>query len=230
MKKLVVLTGSGISEESGIPTFRASDGLWEGHDVTAVASPDGWEANPELVLDFYNQRRRKASTAKPNRAHEILAELELYFDVVVVTQNIDGLHEQAGSSNVIHLHGEITKSESTADSSLVYEIKGTEINLGDSCELGSQLRPHIVWFGEPVPQMQAAIIHARQADYFLIVGTSLIVYPAAGLIDFVSKDTKKYVVDLKLPPIPSVKNLTLVEAKASVGMGQVREMLLRELL
>src|SRR5688572_1257475 len=199
MKKLVVLTGAGISAESGIPTFRDSNGLWEGFRVEDVASPEGWHKDPALVLDFYNQRRKKALEVKPNRGHEILAELEDYFDVVIVTQNVDNLHERAGSRNIIHLHGSLFESRSTKNENLVYPIKGWELNLGDTCEQGSQLRPNIVWFGEMVPLIEVAAYHAQQADIFLVVGTSMVVYPAAGLIDYVPHDTLKYVVDPKLP-------------------------------
>src|SRR5688572_9286591 len=188
-KKIVVLSGAGISAESGIPTFRDSNGLWEGFDVMEVATPQGWDKNPDLVLDFYNQRRKKALEVKPNRGHEILAELEKDFDVTVVTQNVDNLHERAGSSHVIHLHGSLFESRSCKDESLVYPIKGWELKRGDLCEKGSQLRPNIVWFGEMVPLMEVAARHASRADIFLVVGTSMVVYPAAGLIHYVPHDT-----------------------------------------
>ncbi len=228
MKKLVVLTGAGISAESGIPTFRDSNGLWEGHDVMDVASPEGWRKNPALVLDFYNQRRKKALEVKPNRGHEILAELEKDFDVVIVTQNVDDLHERAGSSRVIHLHGSLFESRSCADESLVYPIKGWELNLGDLCEKGSQLRPNIVWFGEMVPLMEVAARHAADADIFLVVGTSLVVYPAASLIDYVGYETPKFVVDPKLPDVRPMPYLKMIQDKASTGMQTVLQEL-REL-
>jgi len=181
MKKIVVLSGAGISAESGIKTFRDSGGLWEGYDVMEVASPEGWAKNPELVLDFYNQRRKKALTAQPNEGHKIIAELEKYFQVSVVTQNIDNLHEKAGSSHVTHLHGEIFQARSTLDPNLVYDIEGWELKLGDKCEKGSQLRPNIVWFGEMVPMMEVAVEEAISADIFIVIGTSLQVYPAEAI-------------------------------------------------
>jgi NAD-dependent deacetylase len=225
-KKLVVLTGAGISAESGIPTFRDADGLWEGHDVMDVASPEGWYKNPALVLEFYNQRRKRALEVNPNRGHDIVAELQNYFDVVVVTQNVDDLHERAGSRHVIHLHGSLFESRSTLDESLIYPIKGWELNLGDVCERGSQLRPNIVWFGEMVPLIEVAAKEASTADIFLVVGTSLVVYPAAGLIDYVSHDALKYVVDPKLPDIRHIPYLKMIADKASTGMEKVRAELL----
>jgi NAD-dependent deacetylase len=229
-KKLVVLTGAGISAESGIPTFRDSNGLWEGFDVMEVASPEGWRKNPELVLDFYNQRRKKALEVQPNRGHEILAELEKDFDVVIVTQNVDNLHERAGSTNIIHLHGSLFESRSTADENLVYPIKGWELKFGQCCEKGSQLRPNIVWFGEMVPLMEVAATHASAADIFLVVGTSMAVYPAAGLIHYVKYDTLKYVVDPKLPDIGHMPYVRMIADKASTGMETVRQELLTEFL
>src|SRR5688572_27107274 len=226
MKKLVVLSGAGISAESGIPTFRDSNGLWEGYDVMEVATPEGWRKNPGLVLQFYNERRKRALEVKPNRAHEILAELESYFDVVVVTQNVDNLHERAGSSHVLHLHGSLFESRSCADESLIYPIQGWQLNYGDLCEQGSQLRPNIVWFGEMVPMMEVAAQHASQADIFIVVGTSMVVYPAAGLIDYVPYETMKYVVDPKLPDMKQVPYLKMFEEKASTGMEKVRAELL----
>lgn len=225
MKKLVVLTGAGISAESGIPTFRDSDGLWEGYDVTEVATPEGWKKNPALVLDFYNQRRKKALEVKPNRGHEILAELEQYFDVTVVTQNVDNLHEQGGSTKVIHLHGSLFESRSTADEHLIYPINGWELNIGDLCEKGSQLRPNIVWFGEMVPLIEVAAQFASEADIFLVVGTSLAVYPAAGLINEAPYDSIKYVVDPNLPKL-SHPGITMIKEKGSIGLEQVKQELL----
>jgi NAD-dependent deacetylase len=223
VKKLVVLSGAGISAESGIPTFRDAGGLWEGYPVEEVATPEGWRKNPALVLDFYNQRRKKALEVKPNRGHEILAELEKDFDVTVVTQNVDNLHERAGSSKVIHLHGSLFESRSSVDESLIYKIEGWEIKLGDKCEKGSQLRPNIVWFGEMVPMMEVAAAIASTADIFLVVGTSMLVYPAAGLIDYVRPETPKYVVDPKVPEVRHSPNLHFIAEKASVGMEIVRQ-------
>ncbi len=226
MKKLIVLTGAGISAESGIATFRDSGGLWEGHKVEDVATPEGWRRNPELVLDFYNQRRKKALDVKPNKGHEILAELEQSFLVTVITQNVDNLHERAGSSKVIHLHGSLFESRSTRNPALVYAIKDWALNIGDQCELGSQLRPNIVWFGEAVPMMEVASDIASGADIFLVVGTSMVVYPAAGLIDYVPDRVKKFVVDPKKPDILHVPNLEFIAEKASTGMKKVKEILL----
>jgi NAD-dependent deacetylase len=227
MKKLVVLTGAGISAESGIPTFRDSNGLWEGFRVEDVASPEGWERDPAVVLDFYNQRRKKALEVKPNRGHEILAELEKDFEVTVVTQNVDDLHERAGSSHVIHLHGSLFESRSTEDEKLVYPIKGWELNLGDLCERGAQLRPNIVWFGEMVPLMDVAIRYAADADIFLIVGTSLVVYPAAGLIRYVDRDVPKFAVDPNAMDIGDFPSLMMIVDKASTGMEKVRKELMK---
>lgn len=224
-KKLVVLTGAGISAESGIATFRDADGLWEGHDVMEVASPQGWHKNPELVLDFYNQRRKNAHTAQPNQAHTLLAALEADFDVTVITQNVDNLHEKAGSTNVLHLHGKLFECRSTLDPTLVYEMEGWELKLGDKCERGSQLRPNIVWFGEPVLMMEQAMQHTLQADIFLVVGTSLVVYPAAGLVDLVQDDTPIFVVDPNLPPMRQRANVQRFQEKASTGMLKVAELL-----
>jgi NAD-dependent deacetylase len=226
MKKLIVLSGAGISAESGIPTFRDSNGLWEGFRVEDVASPEGWLRDPELVLDFYNQRRKNAQDVKPNRGHEILAELEKHFDVTIVTQNVDNLHERAGSSKVIHLHGSLFESRSTKDENLVYPIDGWELKIGDMCEKGSQLRPNIVWFGEMVPLMDVAAHHASAADIFLVVGTSMVVYPAAGLINYVPYESMKYFVDPKLPDIGNIPYIKMIADKASTGMETVKRELL----
>jgi NAD-dependent deacetylase len=223
MKKLVVLTGAGISAESGISTFRDSGGLWEGHDVMEVASPEGWRKNRELVLDFYNQRRKQALLCRPNEAHLELARLEEMFDVTIVTQNVDQLHEKAGSKKIIHLHGELFKSRSTLDPGLVYEMEGWELKLGDKCEKGSQLRPHIVWFGEMVPMMEPAIEAALEADIFAVIGTSMLVYPAAGLIQYTSKSIPKYIIDVKIPQTGYIENLQKIEAPASVGTKTMSE-------
>jgi NAD-dependent deacetylase len=222
MDKLVVLTGAGVSQESGIPTFRDANGLWEGHRVEDVASPEGWERNPEIVLDFYNQRRKKAREVVPNRGHVIIAELQHHFDVVVITQNVDDLHERAGSKHVIHLHGSLFEARSTVDESLVYPVSGWQLNMGDKCEKGSQLRPNIVWFGEMVPLIEVAARHAREADIFLVVGTSMLVYPAAGLIDYVRYDAIKYVVDPNVPSISHVPGINIFQEKASSGLEKIK--------
>jgi NAD-dependent deacetylase len=225
-QKLVVLTGAGISAESGIATFRDSGGLWEGYNVEEVATPEGWRKNQALVLEFYNQRRKSALSATPNRGHEILAELEELFDLTVVTQNVDNLHERSGSTKVIHLHGSLFESRSTIDETLIYPIQGWQLNPGDTCEKGSQLRPNIVWFGELVTMIEVAAQYAAAADIFLLVGTSLVVYPAAGLVHYVRHDVPKFVVDPKLPDVGSIPYVTTVAEKAGVGMEIVRKKLL----
>jgi NAD-dependent deacetylase len=225
MKKLVVLSGAGISAESGIPTFRGSDGLWEGHRVEDVASPEGWQRNRALVLDFYNQRRKAVYDVKPNRGHEIIAELQSSYEVTVVTQNIDDLHERAGSKDVVHLHGEIKKVRSTSDDSLVYDLRGWELKEGDLCEKGSQLRPHIVWFGEEVPMMDVALSITMKADIFLVIGTSLAVYPAAGLVHYAPPHVPKFIVDPNIPQVSGVENLHAIEAGGQKGMQLFRERL-----
>lgn len=195
MKKLVVLSGAGMSQESGIPTFRGAGGLWKNYNVMELASPVAWAKNPDLVLEFYNFRRKGVVEAKPNKAHLLLAEMQKDFDVQIVTQNVDDLHERAGSENVLHLHGEIRKARSTADESIVVDIDGDELNIGDMCPKGSQLRPHIVWFGEDVPKIREAVEIVKTADVFLVVGTGLQVYPAAGLLDYVKTSADKYIID-----------------------------------
>lgn len=223
--KIVVLTGAGISAESGIPTFRDANGLWAGHDVMEVASPQGWAADQELVLQFYNERRKNALSAKPNRGHQILAELEQDHEVIIITQNVDHLHEKGGSTNVLHLHGELFKSRSTIDESLIYDMHGWELKTGDLCEKGSQLRPHIVWFGEEVPMMGSATQETLTADIFLVVGTSMLVYPAAGLINYVSAEVPKYIIDPNMPDLPSLPNLRLIEKIGSKGLEEFRNLL-----
>jgi NAD-dependent protein deacetylase/lipoamidase len=219
-KKLVVLTGAGISAESGLKTFRDSDGLWEGYDVSEVATPGGWRRNPKLVLDFYNQRRKNVAEAKPNAAHYGLAELENDFDVTIITQNIDDLHERGGSTQVIHLHGEIFKMRSEKDESFIYEIK-EDISLGDVAEDGAQLRPYIVWFEEPVTKIQEAAPIVHSSDIFIVVGTSLAVYPAAGLIHYVEEITPKYIVDKRIPYTSAIQNLTRIEKPATEGVKEL---------
>ncbi|WP_299003341.1 NAD-dependent deacylase [uncultured Tenacibaculum sp.] len=224
-KRLVVLTGAGISAESGLKTFRDADGLWEGHDIYEVASPQGFHANPELVLDFYNQRRRQLLEVAPNKAHLNLADLESTFDVDIITQNVDDLHERAGSSNVLHLHGELLKVRSTKNENLVYPWK-KDILLGDTCEENAQLRPHIVWFGEDVPLLEKAVEITLQADILVIIGTSMQVYPAASLVDYVTSNTPIYFID----PNPVVNknafnNLTIIKDVASTGTDILLNML-----
>jgi NAD-dependent deacetylase len=223
MKKLVVLTGAGISAESGIRTFRDSDGLWYEYDVMDVATPEGWRRDPKLVLDFYNQRRRELYRTKPNAAHLALARADEDFDVHIITQNIDDLHERAGSAKVLHLHGELKKSRSTADPSLIYDIEGTELDWGDKCELGSQLRPHVVWFGEPVPAMAEAAEIAQSADIFAVVGSSLVVYPAAALVQFVPSDAPVFLVDPKEVALSSLREVTHIMEKATTGVPKMLE-------
>ncbi len=224
-KKLVVLTGAGISAESGIRTFRDSGGLWEGYDVNDVATPEAWIKNPELVLRFYNERRKNVAAAVPNAAHIGLAALEKYFDVTIITQNVDDLHERAGSTNIIHLHGEIFKMRSEYDASITKEIKD-DIQVGDRAADGHQFRPHIVWFGEEVPMMETATKVAYHAEIFVVVGTSLVVYPAAGLINYVAMDVPKYVIDKSIPSLSAMKNLTLIEKPATEGVAELSELLL----
>ena len=219
-QKIVVLTGAGISAESGIQTFRGSDGLWEGHKITDVASPIGWAKNPKLVLDFYNKRRKAVLDARPNQAHVLLAKLENYFDVTIITQNIDDLHERAGSSKIIHLHGEILKMRSENALQPSYEIK-TDIYLGDKAPDGYQLRPDIVWFGEAVPQIEMASKITSSADIFIVIGTSLVVYPAAGLVNDCKHSIPKYMIDTQVPDVSGVQNLQVIQATASIGMQQL---------
>lgn len=229
-KKLVVLTGAGISAESGLATFRDAGGLWEGFDVMEVASIDGWHKDRKMVLEFYNLRRKQAISAKPNAGHMALADLEKDFDVTVVTQNVDNLHEKAGSTRVVHLHGELFKSRSTLDPTLVYDMDGWQLNIGDKCEKGSQLRPHIVWFGEMVPLMDLAVEITRAADIFLVVGTSLQVYPAAGLIDLAPRHIPKFVVDPNLEDKTYIPNLVQIKEPASTGVAKVAKILRSEYL
>jgi len=227
-KKIVVLTGAGVSAESGIKTFRDADGLWEGHDVMQVASPQGFAANPELVLDFYNQRRAQLDEVKPNSAHTALAELEKKYHVTIVTQNVDDLHERGGSTNIIHLHGELKKMRSTQRPDLIYDYE-KPIKIGDTCEEGFQLRPHIVWFGEAVPMLEAAATITMNAEILIIIGTSMQVYPAAGLIGYTDSHIPKYFID----PRPAIHasdypNLTIFAEKATSGVRRVVDILMQE--
>jgi NAD-dependent deacetylase len=218
MKHLVVFTGAGISAESGIKTFRDSDGLWENYKIEDVATPQAWQKDKALVLDFYNQRRAQCINAKPNAAHKAIAQLEKHFKVSVITQNIDNLHERAGSRHVLHLHGEIMKSRSTIDPSLIYDIKGPNLTLEDKCEKGSHLRPHIVWFGEAVPMMEPACRLASKADIFLVIGSSLVVYPAASLLEYAPIAIPKYIIDPAIPNVSHIENITAIQDTAVKGM------------
>jgi NAD-dependent deacetylase len=226
-KKLVVLTGAGISAESGLKTFRDADGLWEGYDLEEVATATAWRKNPALVQEFYNMRRKNVMEARPNRAHFILAELEEHFDVHIITQNIDDLHERAGSTNILHLHGEILKMRSEKNESLIYPVHD-DIQMGDKADDGAQLRPHIVWFEEPVPLIEEAARITRTADIFVVVGTSLAVYPAAGLVNYAPWPIPKYIVDKKVPYTSSLYNLTAIEKGAGEGLAELKELLLKE--
>jgi NAD-dependent deacetylase len=223
-KKLVVLTGAGISAESGLKTFRDSDGLWEGYDINEVATATAWIRNPALVLEFYNHRRKGVKEAKPNDAHYGLSELQENFDVHIVTQNIDDLHERAGSKNVLHLHGEIFKMRSVNNEDLVYPIYD-DIKHGDVAEDGGQLRPHIVWFEEAVPMIEEAVKIVRKAEIFVVVGTSLVVYPAAGLVNYAPYPIPKFIVDKKIPYTSSLYNLTVIEKPATEGVGALKGLL-----
>ncbi|MFN8206750.1 MAG: NAD-dependent deacylase [Bacteroidales bacterium] len=227
MKNLIVLTGAGISAESGLKTFRDSGGLWENYDVMEVASIEGWYRNPDLVLRFYNDRRKQMMDAQPNEGHKTLAALEKHFNVRIITQNIDDLHEQAGSSKVLHLHGELKKARSTVDPALIYEISGTELNRGDLCERGSQLRPHVVWFGEEVPAMEDAIGLVETADIFAVIGTSLNVYPAASLIQYAPREIPLFLIDPNEVRISSSRNITFIREKAGRGVSIMASTLLK---
>ena len=223
MKHIVVLTGAGMSAESGLKTFRDADGLWEGHDVMSVASPEGFARNPELVLEFYNQRRRQLLQVSPNAAHFALAQLEKNYKMSIITQNVDDLHERAGSNNVIHLHGELLKVRSTYDEFDIYNWT-KDLVLGDTCSKGYQLRPHIVWFGEAVPMIPKAISICENADILLIIGTSLQVYPAANLMHYVKRETKIYYIDPR-PAIQSTHQITVIPENATIGITKVLDFL-----
>jgi NAD-dependent deacetylase len=227
MKKLVVLTGSGISAESGLKTFRDAGGLWENYDVMQVASIDGWFKDPELILRFYNERRAQLIDAKPNAGHTGLVELEEFFEVQIITQNVDNLHEKAGSRNVLHLHGELTKVRSTGDESLVYDIGYKPVNLGDKCEKGFQLRPNIVWFGEPVPAIEQAAALTSKADIFVVIGSSLAVYPAAGLVDYVPREAPVFLIDPNEVNTPSYRKIEFIKEKAGKGVKILKNRILK---
>lgn len=220
MKNIVILSGAGISAESGLKTFRDQNGLWKNYRFEEVASPVAWANNPEMVLDFYNQRRKQLFEVKPNVAHFELVKLESKFNVYIITQNVDDLHERAGSKNILHLHGELKKARSTIDESLIYDLKHWELKIGDLCEKGSQLRPHIVWFGEPVPNFEIATRITSKADYFIVIGTSLLVYPAAGLIHYVANDIPKYLIDPNAENIGYL-NFTTLKLKAGEGVPKL---------
>lgn len=228
MKKLVILTGAGISAESGLKTFRDSDGLWEGYDINEVATPRAWKKDPRRVLEFYNMRRKNVLDARPNAAHIKLASLQEHFDVQIITQNIDDLHERGGAKKVLHLHGEILKMRSENSEHLIYEIRG-DIKLGDTAEDGAQLRPHIVWFEEMVPLIPHAIELIRNADIFVVIGTSLAVYPAAGLVNYAPWPIQKFIIDKKIPYTSGLYNVTVIEKPATEGVGQMKETLLASL-
>lgn len=226
--KLVILTGAGMSAESGIRTFRDSDGLWEEYRIEDVCTPEAWKRNPALVNQFYNERRKQLYETTPNAGHTGLAELEKYFDVHIITQNIDDLHERAGSRQVLHLHGELKKVRSSTDPNLVYPLTGWELKLGDRCEKGSQLRPHIVWFGEAVPNFEPAIDIVREADMLVIIGTSLNVYPAASLLDYAPEGCPVFLVDPNIPQQARNRGIRLIEKKASEGVAELRQLLIPE--
>ena len=228
MEKITVLTGAGISAESGLKTFRDSDGLWENHRIEDVATPDAWDRDPELVLKFYNERRKQVNLAQPNKAHQLLAELEKNYEVNIVTQNIDDLHEKGGSTKVHHLHGEINKARSTVDPSLIYDLNHWEMKMGDTCDNGSQLRPHIVWFGEQVPMIEVAANITAEAEILIIIGTSLNVYPAAGLINYAKQDIPVFLVDPKAPHISNINNFELISKNAKDGVPELVNKLLNE--
>jgi NAD-dependent deacetylase len=223
MKKLVVLTGAGMSAESGLRTFREMGGLWEEHDVYEVASPGGWQRDRSMVLRFYNERRKQLLETKPNRGHFDLVELEKYFELWIVTQNVDDLHERAGSNRILHLHGELRKSRSTMDPGLVYDIEGWKLEEGDLCEKGSQLRPHVVWFGESVPAIEEAARVVSAADIFVIIGTSMNVYPAAGLINYVPGTAPIYVIDPNEVSIAGHSRIRVIQKGASEGVQLLME-------
>lgn len=227
MKKVVVLTGAGMSADSGLKTFRESDGLWEGHDVRKVATPEAWRKNPEQVLDFYNARRRQAHKAQPNEGHKALARLEEKFDVTIITQNVDGLHERAGSTDVLHLHGQLSKARSTEDSSLIYEIGGDSIEVGDTADDGAQLRPHVVWFGEGVPNMSKAAQIVPMAEILIVIGTSLVVYPAASLTDYAKSSIPKFIIDPNKPELYDDSNWEHLEERAAVGTPKLVDQLIQ---
>ena len=228
MKKIIVFTGAGISAESGLSTFRDSNGLWENYSIAEVATPEAWKNNPELVLNFYNMRRKQVLEVTPNPAHFSLVDLEKKFQVEIITQNIDDLHERAGSSNILHLHGEILKARSTFDENKKYPIDGHLLTLGELCEENHQLRPDVVWFGEAVPNMLKAANLCEDADILIIIGTSLTVYPAANIVDFVPSNCKTYLIDPKELASSEMENMVFIKKKASIGIPILAEILLKK--
>jgi len=228
VKTIVVLTGAGMSAESGIKTFRDDDGLWRNHRFEELATPQAWQQNPQLVLDFYNTRRKQLLECEPNTGHLALAELEKHYKVQIITQNVDDLHERAGSTEVMHLHGELRKVRSTKHPELVYLLDGWELKLGDNCEKGAQLRPHIVWFGEAVPHIEEAVEQVRKADYFIIIGTSLLVFPAAGLVDFTPKNCPITLIDPKTKITGGGTNLRVIAEKAAIGVPKLVQELIQQ--
>ena len=227
-QKIVVLTGAGMSADSGLATFRDSGGLWEGYDVYEVATPEGWNSDPEKVLEFYNKRRKQAAQAEPNKGHLALARLEEKFDTTIITQNVDDLHERAGSSDVIHLHGQLSKVRSEKNENLIFDIGDKEIYIGDKADDGAQLRPHVVWFGEMVPKIEKAAEIIPESDIFIVIGTSLVVYPAAGLVDFAPENAEKYIVDPSTPEIQTGDDWQHYKERASEGVPKVVDKLLNE--
>ncbi|MDX1640031.1 MAG: NAD-dependent deacylase [Balneolaceae bacterium] len=226
MKKLIALTGAGMSADSGLKTFRDSGGLWEGYDISEVATVEGWRNNPEKVLNFYNKRRSQIYEVEPNEGHRALARLEEHYDVTIITQNVDNLHERAGSTDVLHLHGELSKARSVNDRSLVYDIGDRKIELGDTADDGAQLRPHVVWFGEMVPNMEKAAEIVPEADILLVIGTSLVVYPAAGLVDYAPTDIPRYIIDPSVPELYDYDGWNHIQKPAAEGMPELEQELI----
>ncbi|MTI88524.1 MAG: NAD-dependent deacylase [Balneolaceae bacterium] len=227
-EKVVVLSGAGISAESGLKTFRDAGGLWEGYDINEVASIHGWKRAPQKVLEFYNLRREQAAAADPNPAHIGLAELEEYYEVIVVTQNVDDLHERGGASNVIHLHGELRKAKSEKDHSIIIDIGADPIKIGDTAEDGGQLRPHVVWFGEMVPMLETAAIEVESADILIVIGTSLAVYPAAGLVNYAKPEISKYIIDPSTPQLLNNEGWIHFKEPASTGVAKLKKQLIKK--
>lgn len=228
MKKVVVFTGAGISAESGLKTFRDDNGMWKTYRFEEVASPDAWARDPELVLEFYNLRRKQLLEVEPNAAHKALVKLKDYYDLTIITQNVDDLHERAGSTNILHLHGELRKAQSISNENLVCDIDGWELKMGDKGEDGKQLRPNVVWFGEQVPQMIPAVRIAQQADIFIVIGTSLLVYPAASLLQYVNDEAPKYLIDPKASVSSNIRNLTIIRKNAGDGVTKLVEDLIQK--